>query len=46
MAAFGGLAALINLALGGLQAALPLTIWGAVCIVGIIIVAKHPSSKK
>jgi len=46
MAAFGGGAALFVGAIGGGQAAMPILVWGAVCVVGIIIVAKHPSKKK
>ena len=43
MAAFGGAAAVVALALGG--GVVPFVVWAAVSIVGIIIVAKHPKEK-
>lgn len=46
MAAFGGIAAVMNLVLGGLQAVLPILVWGVVCVVGIIIVTTHPRETK
>ena len=46
MAAVGGFAALFNLMMGGGRAALPIFVWGGVCVVGIIIVANHPNKGK
>ena len=44
MAAFGFVAAVANLALGT-PSLLPLLVWGAVGVVGVVIIVTHPTSK-
>jgi hypothetical protein len=46
MAAFGFAAAAFNLVMGGGRALMPMTVWGVVCIIGVIIVAKNPRRQK
>lgn len=46
LAVWGGVAAAVNLAVSSDRAAFPISVWVAVCIVGIIIVATHPTQGK